>query len=299
MTNDKKLIIKRIIIFYILSILPLAVITPIMNSYFGEPIFTGETKNHSAVALYGILGMTTPTIANIITRLITKEGLKESYLSISMKNGKWKYYVLSFIIPLVYGFIGFILITNIFCSNMSDIINTADININIWTIISCAGLILFMIFPYFGEEFGWRAYLTPKLSKLFGEPVGILINGVLWGLWHTPLTLSGHNFGIDYKGFPFLGILLMCLMCICLSPLLTLLTKRTESVFPASIVHAINNNASAMVILTLIANESVLIKVSEIEIIKLFFVMIVPMAIAGIISYIILLNDYRKEKCNK
>ena len=46
----------------------------------------------------------------------------------------------------------------------------------------------------FGEEYGWRGYLTPKLAKRMGWVGASLVVGALWGLWHAPVLLLGHNF---------------------------------------------------------------------------------------------------------
>lgn len=43
--------------------------------------------------------------------------------------------------------------------------------------------------PFFGEEYGWRYYLTPVLQQKFGKRKGVLLLGVMWGLWHLPLNL--------------------------------------------------------------------------------------------------------------
>lgn len=43
--------------------------------------------------------------------------------------------------------------------------------------------------PFFGEEYGWRYFLTPILQEKFGRRRGVLLLGVLWGLWHLPLNL--------------------------------------------------------------------------------------------------------------
>jgi hypothetical protein len=40
----------------------------------------------------------------------------------------------------------------------------------------------------FGEEYGWRGYLLPKLLPL-GELRASLIVGVIWGAWHFPNAL--------------------------------------------------------------------------------------------------------------
>jgi membrane protease YdiL (CAAX protease family) len=55
------------------------------------------------------------------------------------------------------------------------------------------GVVINMVFT-FGEEFGWRGYLLPRLAPLGGAWAAIL-TGVVWGLWHAPLiVLSGYNF---------------------------------------------------------------------------------------------------------
>ena len=60
----------------------------------------------------------------------------------------------------------------------------------------------------FGEEFGWRGYLQPKLMPL-GIRKAILLTGFIWGLWHAPVILMGYNYGLAYWGAPFLGPLAM------------------------------------------------------------------------------------------
>ena len=69
----------------------------------------------------------------------------------------------------------------------------------------------------------------------------LIIGGIIWGLWHAPLTCIGHNFGTDYPGFPFLGILMMCAFCILMGVILTFLTEMSGSVWPAAIMHAVTN----------------------------------------------------------
>jgi len=41
-----------------------------------------------------------------------------------------------------------------------------------------------------GEEIGWRGYMLTRLVDS-GIRAPILISGLAWGLWHTPLILSG------------------------------------------------------------------------------------------------------------
>lgn len=47
---------------------------------------------------------------------------------------------------------------------------------------------------YFGEEYGWRFYLQDRLFALFGGYTGVILVGLIWGVWHAPLMLMGMNF---------------------------------------------------------------------------------------------------------
>src|SRR5512140_2090449 len=40
--------------------------------------------------------------------------------------------------------------------------------------------------PCFGEEYGWRGYLLPKLLPL-GQWRALLVSGAIWGVWHAPV----------------------------------------------------------------------------------------------------------------
>ncbi len=37
----------------------------------------------------------------------------------------------------------------------------------------------------FGEEYGWRGFLQSRLQNKFGKRIGVLLVGVIWGLWHV------------------------------------------------------------------------------------------------------------------
>ncbi|HME07121.1 MAG TPA: type II CAAX endopeptidase family protein [Bryobacteraceae bacterium] len=46
----------------------------------------------------------------------------------------------------------------------------------------------------FAEEFGWRGYAQGKLVRSFGLLNGLLLLGVIWGFWHTPIYYFMGNF---------------------------------------------------------------------------------------------------------
>ena len=98
----------------------------------------------------------------------------------------------------------------------------------------------------FGEEWGWRGYLLPKVSKHFATIPTLLITGIIWGLWHAPMTIIGHNYGLGYWGFPFTGIGMMCVFCIVLGVFLSYITLKTGSCIPAILAHGAINGIAAI-----------------------------------------------------
>jgi len=47
----------------------------------------------------------------------------------------------------------------------------------------------------FGEEYGWRGYLTPKLAGRLGWFWASVLVGIIWAVWHTPSILFGYEYG--------------------------------------------------------------------------------------------------------
>jgi membrane protease YdiL (CAAX protease family) len=108
------------------------------------------------------------------------------------------------------------------------------------------GLAINMVFT-FGEEFGWRGYLLPRLAPLGGTWAAVL-TGVVWGLWHAPLiVLSGYNF----PGHPWLGVGGMVLFTIALGVVFAWLRFRSGSVWPSTLAHAAINAQAGIALLVL------------------------------------------------
>lgn len=236
MTN-KKLEAKRLIIFLLLAFGISWVPAIIMNCTVGyhEWFETYKMPFFALIVLFG------PALANVITRKLTHEGWHDSMLHLNLK-GNIKYYLTAVFSVVAIGIIEGILTTIIFGNgDFSDIGGGMDGMQLAGNVLLTVSLIPLMAFNTFGEEFGWRGYMNQKMEPLLGTTGTVIVGGILWGLWHAELTVVGHNFGTDYVGYPYLGILAMCISCTFLGMGLMWLTKKTGSVYPAAIMHAANN----------------------------------------------------------
>ncbi|RCW45284.1 CAAX prenyl protease-like protein [Halopolyspora algeriensis] len=98
------------------------------------------------------------------------------------------------------------------------------------------------VIPAFGEEWGWRGYLTRALLPL-GQPGAFLVTGVLWGLWHAPLLVLGYN----YPTVPVVvSFFMMICFCTLVGTLLGWLRLASHSVWPAVIGHGFLNASATL-----------------------------------------------------
>lgn len=93
---------------------------------------------------------------------------------------------------------------------------------------------------YWGEEYGWRGYLLPKLMGL-GRTRAIVLHGVIWGLWHAPIIAMGYN----YPGHPVLGILGMTVFCVLMGAVYAWLYYASGSIFVPCLAHGVLNQGAA------------------------------------------------------
>ena len=88
----------------------------------------------------------------------------------------------------------------------------------------------------FGEELGWRGLMLRETQK-FGLLKSNLFIGVVWGLWHAPLIVQGHN----YPGHPVAGIFMMTLFTVCLSFPMAYCRFKSRSILGPSAFHGMFN----------------------------------------------------------
>lgn len=105
-----------------------------------------------------------------------------------------------------------------------------------------------------GEELGWRGFLLTELAPLGFWKLSAF-TGAVWGVWHAPIIVQGHNF----PEAPFLGILVMTVWTVVASPVFTYLTVRARSVLAATFFHGTFNASAGFALLYLSGAGNVVI----------------------------------------
>jgi membrane protease YdiL (CAAX protease family) len=274
---DKSLNTKRILIFLGFSFgIPWAAALAIA--------LTGVWDNDpiKAVAQANLVFISSPVVANIFTRLLTKEGWGHFMLRPNFRQGR-RFWLAAWLLPLLAAVVGGAIFYLFFPQSLDPDLGevrklTASIpsaaTVNPWLIlISIALQSVLIAVPInavasLGEEFGWRAYLLPKLLERFAgaEPARVsvegsapsapashpnmaatrwmaLLVGLIHGVWHWPLFFLSTRFdpGSAFP-FPLIYLLFTC----SLSVLLSWATLRSGSVWPAAIGHGAVNATSPL-----------------------------------------------------
>lgn len=90
---------------------------------------------------------------------------------------------------------------------------------------------------FFGEEYGWRSFLQPLLQKRFGICRGLILVGIIWSVWHLPLTLYYYA-----PESPLQEMTARIVSGICLSFVMGYFYMKLNSVWLPAAMHFLYNN---------------------------------------------------------
>lgn len=93
----------------------------------------------------------------------------------------------------------------------------------------------------FGEEAGWRGLLQDNL-KFLGFWRSSFFIGLIWGIWHVPLILNGHNYPLH----PREGAFFMVYFTLLFAPLFAYVRAKAKSVVAAAIMHGSLNGTAGI-----------------------------------------------------
>jgi len=235
MLNTKS-VTQYLLILLILSILTVAII-----------FIATAAKPKAIVGIYGYILL--PAVAALIMRSISGEGLKGARL----KLGSLKNFMLAWTIGVGGSFLTFFMLIFLklgkfdstyskFGELLTSVGTTIPENIpQFFVFMSIMSLTIFLIpgtLLAFGEEFGFRGYLLPKLLEC-GKYRALLLSGLFWGIWRIPLYSLGG--GINASNLAFL-----ILTAVLLGVILAWLYFRSKSIWVPCLASAAYQNSHAI-----------------------------------------------------
>ncbi len=244
-TNDMAT--KRMMVFLsiVFGILYIPWMTGILIPGLGTTIY--------AVISFPAVFMGTPALAVFVTRKLTKDTMPLHFSTKILKDRKA--FLFSALVPGAAIFLGTILFFLIFPEDLDfqgSYISAKygafgapqDIELTTGTML-LMGVIVYAVsaaaFPIWyialGEDIGWQGYLLPLLCQKMSAKRAVIINGALWGLAHAPLIYYGMNYGAEYFGAPYTGIIMMVFVTIVLGIWMSYMTLRTGNCMYAAIIH--------------------------------------------------------------
>jgi uncharacterized protein len=189
-----------------------------------------------------------PALATFVVRKwIAREGFGDAGLRIDLS--KWRYYLVAWLLPLF--IVGCIAVLSPICGGAkpdysfhtgiqyllklgmpASLLRYPKLLIVYWIVSAVP-----KSFVLFGEEFGWRGYLQLRLFP--GRPLAAAVGtGIIWAIWHYPLTLRGFN----YPDHPYIGsFLVFPVGATLLSIVYGWLRLRSGSIWASSLAHSANN----------------------------------------------------------
>lgn len=227
---------------------------------FLAPLALGEmeatTKQLTIQGLWAA-AMWAPGIAAIVTTIFIA---KKPFSSLRLNTlGPKRFYLWAWFLPIALTVFGglFTLLFGVAKLDLNfTMIRTAMESaagggeVPVGMVILLQSLLAVTLAPFFnilftmGEELGWRGYLLPQLLPL-GQWKAVLLSGVIWGVWHAPVIVQGHN----YPGYPILGVFMMIVFCVLLGFIISWMYLNTKSPWVAALAHGSVNAIAGLPIL--------------------------------------------------
>jgi membrane protease YdiL (CAAX protease family) len=190
--------------------------------------------------------MMSPALASFITLKIRKRPI--SSLPWTLKE--LKYLKLSYITPILYVSIAYVLI---WLFGFGDFINTEiilqwsnelGIDSSNQTIVIIVMIFLLLtvgviknLGSTLGEEIGWRGFLIFELRKVMSFKSVAIVSGVIWAVWHFPVIYL--MYGRSENVLLHMGA--FTVMIIGISVILAYYTFKSNSLWPAAVYHSVHN----------------------------------------------------------
>ena len=153
------------------------------------------------------------------------------------------------------------------------------------SIISLPFNYILTIIAFLGEEYGWRVYLQPIMQKKFGMKLGIILLGIVWGLWHTPVDLFFYT--EDSAPQMLIGQIITCVF---LGIFFGFVYLKTNNIWICVCMHFLNNNLIPIITGTFSAD---VLTNQHVPWLYLIEILLLDFVIFGLFIFA---KEYRKKK---
>lgn len=191
--------------------------------------------------------MLSPALASFITLKIRKRPIS----SLPWNLKELKYLKLSYITPILYVSIAYVLI---WLFGFGDLINSERIlqwskELGIDGSSNQTTVIIVMIFllltvgvvknlgSTLGEEIGWRGFLIFELRKVMSFKSVAIVSGLIWAVYHFPIIHLMYGRGEHLL----LHLSAFTMMILGVSVILAYYTFKSNSLWPAALYHSVHN----------------------------------------------------------
>ena len=238
---------KRLIVFIFWAFMPMICVGLCLH-FIATPSAQAGTNPIAALAgfLFSAGAMLIPLLAVVLTQLIFKEPVLQG-LGLSFRFNRW-WWIGWLLIPVIaMAILGVsLLMPGAHWAGDSELVQRSlqqmPDGFGTWGLIAVslvsglfAGATINAVFAL-GEEIAWRGYLVKECKGMKFLTVSLL-TGIIWGFWHFPLILNGHNYPVH----PVIGVFMMVLMCVALTPILLYFRQKSGSVVVPAVMHGTFN----------------------------------------------------------
>ena len=229
---------RRIGLFLALTIL-------ISSIFYALIAFNGHVGGGNGTYELGL--MWSPALAALIASHLS--GLSLQHLGWSWGAWRWQWIALG--IPLAYTAIAYGVIWLTGLGGVPDLTFIVKTRESLgWTgapdclvvggyflLIASAGMVMSVAFAL-GEEIGWRGFLAPHMTEVFGFKAGAVLTGIIWAAWHMPLVFLADYNSATQEWF---GVSCFAVLMIAMSIIMSWLRLTSGSLWTAALFHASHN----------------------------------------------------------
>lgn len=187
-----------------------------------------------------LANMWVPGLASIVARLVLREGFSD----VSFRLGKsgLRELAIAWLYAVPVGVVGYGLA---WATGLAQFAAPASLAASFGSLAFVESLAVtltlgtvFSAIAAGGEELGWRGYMLTRLVDA-GAPRPVLLSGVIWGLWHVPLIVSGQYASGPY---PVFSAFLFMVSIVAGAAVAARVRLASGSVWPAVVFHAAWNS---------------------------------------------------------